>query len=319
MVATGTGTGTRQGNGYCRSHKKSDDEPKAEVEQLTEQLHAKVLELTSSDAWVRMLSLAGRFHRYSGRNQMLLWMQAEDREMVLGRVAGYRRWAELGQQVVRGSKALGILAPVRRRLSVEEAQKLAAEGKHAFDNEGRTVMVVRGFRIERLFDVSQTEPQEGREPLPQPTPWAEQSGNGPAGLFDGLAELVSAEGYELEVRPSIQSDGGAHGWTSREKLVVWVNSTCDEAERIRILTHELAHIRCDHFDRNVSRPQGECEADSVAYVVCQALGLDISSSAVDYVATWASRDDPEVLDEALTAIHKAAASILADLQDDEEE
>jgi hypothetical protein len=50
-----------------------------------------------------------------------------------------------------------------------------------------------------------------------------------------------------------------------------------------------------------------------------ALGLDISSSAVDYVATWASRDDPEVLTDALAAIHKAAASILSDHEPDEEE
>ena len=37
------------------------------------------------------------------------------------------------------------------------------------------------------------------------------------------------------------------------------------------------------------------------------------------MATWAGRDDAEVLEEALTAIHKAAASILADLEHDEQE
>ena len=55
--------------------------------------------------------------------------------------------------------------------------------------------------------------------------------------------------------------------------------------------------------------------DSLAFVVCQSLGLDISSSAVEYVATWAGRDDDaEVLEEALTAIHAAATSILAELE-----
>jgi hypothetical protein len=52
-------------------------------------------------------------------------------------------------------------------------------------------------------------------------------------------------------------------------------------------------------------------------VTCQTLGLDISSSAVDYVATWASRDNPEVLSEALAAIRKAAASIIDDLDTEE--
>lgn len=249
-----------------RTNSKTDQERRAEVQQLTEQLHEKVLELTSSDAWARMLTLAGRFHRYSWRNQMLLWMQAEDRGVTLTRVAGYRRWAELGQQVTKGSKAFAILAPLRRRLSVEQAHQVVADGRRGFDDDGRPVMVVRGFRIERVFDESQTEPMAGHEPLPKPSPWVQQTGAGPDGLLEALAPLVAAEGYELEVRPPIQSDDQAHGWTSRARRLVWVNSECDVAERIRILTHELAHIRCDHFDRDVSRAQGECEADSVAYV-----------------------------------------------------
>ena len=219
---------------------------------------------------------------------------------------------------MKGAQAFGILAPVQRRLTTAEAQQLAAEGKRAFDSTGRPVMVVRGFRIERVFDESQTEPTHGHEPLPQPTPWIEQPGVGPEGVFDALAALVTAEGFSLEVRPSIEADGTSHGWTDYRRRIVWVNASCDEAERIRILGHELAHIRCDHQNREISRAQGECEADSVAFVVCQALGLDISSSAVDYVATWAGRDDAEVLEEALTAIHAAAAAILAELEHDEQ-
>jgi antirestriction protein ArdC len=87
-----------------------------------------------------MLWVAGRFHRYSWRNQLLLWGQAEDRGLTITRVAGYRRWAELGQQVMKGSTAFGILAPVKRRLTTQEAHELAAEGRRAFDSTGRPVM-----------------------------------------------------------------------------------------------------------------------------------------------------------------------------------
>lgn len=212
MAYTWSGTG-KGGSG------RTDEERANEVEALTEQLHAKVTELTTSDAWVRMLTVASRFYRYSWRNQVLLWLQAEDRGVTLTRVAGYRRWAELGQQVQRGSKAFAILAPVRRRLSVEQAHQVVADGRRGFDEDGRPVMVVRGFRIERVFDESQTEPMAGHEPLPRPSPWVQQTGAGPEGLFDPLAQLVAAEGYELEVRPPIQSDHGAHGWTSRERPV----------------------------------------------------------------------------------------------------
>jgi hypothetical protein len=100
-------------------------------------------------------------------------------------------------------------------------------------------------------------------------------------------------------RRAVVADGPRHGWTDYLRRIVWVNASCDKAERIRILRHDLAHIRCDHQNREITRAQGECAADSVAFVVCQSLGLDISS-AVDYVATWAGHDDAEVLEEALT-------------------
>ena len=55
----GSNSKGRNGNG------RTNEERATEVEALTEQLYAKVLELTSSDAWLRMLRMARRFHRYS--------------------------------------------------------------------------------------------------------------------------------------------------------------------------------------------------------------------------------------------------------------
>ena len=46
---------------------------------MTAQLHTAVVDLISSEAWLRMLAVAARLHRYSCRNQVLLWMQGEER------------------------------------------------------------------------------------------------------------------------------------------------------------------------------------------------------------------------------------------------
>ena len=97
---------------------------------------------------------------------------------------------------------------------------------------------------------------------------------------------------------------------------MWVNSECDEAEQIRILAHELAHIRCDHENREIPRSQHECDADSVACVVCESLGLDISSSTVEYLAGWTNPDEPEVLEEALATVHAVAKSIIGEIEDE---
>ena len=112
--------------------------------------------LTSSEEWARVLATAAKFHNYSARNAMLLWAQAEQRGMQLTRVAGYRRWLELARQVRKGEKALGVIAPVRRQLTAEEAAQRAKQGRPAYDNTGRPAKVIMGFKVESVFDLSQT-------------------------------------------------------------------------------------------------------------------------------------------------------------------
>ena len=128
---------------------RTPEERAAEVEALAEQLNDAVAELTTSEAWVGMLRVAARFTRYSPTNCLLLWMQAEQRGVTLSRVAGYRAWQALGRQVVKGAKSLAVRAPVRRRLTVEEATERARTGQRpAFDADGQPALVMRGFRLE---------------------------------------------------------------------------------------------------------------------------------------------------------------------------
>ena len=55
-------------------------------------------QLTTSDAWTRMLTVANRLHRYSWSNICLLAAQDPEATMVMG----YRAWQSVGRQVVRG-------------------------------------------------------------------------------------------------------------------------------------------------------------------------------------------------------------------------
>jgi hypothetical protein len=183
--------------------RQTDDERAAKVEALTQQLHAAVINLANSDHWRQLLDVASKFHRYSWRNQVLLAMQAQDRGLALTRVAGFHRWKERGRVVRRGEKGLAILAPLRRRLSPEEAATNAAEGRPADDSDARPLMVVRGFRVEHVWDQSQTDPIPGVEQLPEPRGWISQSGEGPEGLWAAVCRLIEAAGYVIEHRPPV--------------------------------------------------------------------------------------------------------------------
>lgn len=300
---------TKQGRQVMKSKnssRTSSSEQAARVAVLTDKLHASVTDLTNSDNWTRMLGTVAKFHRYSARNILLLLIQAEERGTEITRVAGYRTWQTLGRQVRRGEKGYEVLAPVRRRLSSEEAAERAAVGLPAYDAEGRPIMIVRGFRIEHVFDISQTDGEQ----LPTMAAVPYLVGDGPAGLWEAVSDLLTKAGFAI-IRQALA--GCVRGETNYTKRIVTVDDDLSPAEAAHILTHELGHIVADHEHRDISRAQRETEADSIAYVICSALGLDVHEKATFYVAQW-SRGDSAVLEESVAVIHTAASSILTRLE-----
>ena len=292
---------------------KSPEERAAEVEALAAQLTHAVAELITTEAWLSMLRVAARFTRYSPSNVLLLWMQAEQRGESLSRVAGYRAWQAMGRQVVKGSRSFAVKAPVRRQLTLEQATERARTGQRpAFDADGRPALVVRGFRLERVFRYEDTE----GEPLPECPEVGYITGDTPAGVWDALASLVARDGYRLTAN---SEDGETRGHTNFTERVVNVDPRYDLAEQLHILVHELGHIRCGHEDRReVARAQRETEAESVAFIVCTILGLAVGDVAATYIGGWTD-GDPDTIISAQAAIHTAARSLLSDLSDHQAE
>ena len=89
------------------------------------------------------------------------------------------------------------------------------------------------------------------------------------------------------------------------------------AQAVKTLAHELAHAIL-HSEADCTGPTkavAELEAESVAFVVCDDLGLDSSAYSFGYVASWAGGSDNA--DNAISAsaqrITKAARTILEQL------
>ena len=287
--------------------RKTNEERRAEIDALTEQLNEAVGELTSSDAWLAMLKVSTRFTNYSANNVLLLWMQALDRGVELTRVAGYKTWQTMGRQVVKGAKSFAVMAPVRRRLSVEEATEMTARGvPGCWDQDGRPAVMVRGFRLERVFRIEDTE----GEPLPARPAVGYVTGDTQEGAWEALEALAIEEGFTVTL--GAETDG-ARGHTNYITRTVNVDPSYELTERMHILVHELGHIRCDHEHRSLSRSQCETEAESVAFIVCSILGLDLGGVSSVYVGGWTDGDS-ETITAAQSAIHKAAQSLLARLE-----
>lgn len=253
-------------------------------------LVAAVEALTSGDDWRAMLEVAGRFHRYSANNVFLIMLQAPEAT----RVAGYRTWQSFGRQVRKGEKGIRILAPCTR-------------SRTFVDDEGQEQRAtwISGFTTVAVFDVSQTD----GENLPDVSPVLLEGSA--AGLWDALAAQVKAAGYTLE-----RGDcGGANGRTDHSVKTVRVRDDVSDAQATKTLAHELAHVMLhpDTFAYHQCRGVAEVEAESVAYLVCQAAGLASDGYSFPYVARWAG-GKAEVVRETAERVLGAARAILAALE-----
>jgi hypothetical protein len=228
--------------------------------ELLDQLADGVLALTSSPAWARWLSVSRRFHRYSFQNQILILSQRPEATWV----AGYRGWVRLGRQVRQGERAIRILAPC-----------LVTPTTSA--GEPPTTPTVLGFRVARVFDLAQTEGAE----LPQPA--RPLLGPGSAAELGRLARQTVGLGFELQFTPL---RGSRNGDCSHALRRIRVSSELSGAHQLKTLAHELAHARLHGPDFQGSRALAELEAESVAYLACQELGVDSSDYSFGYVASW---------------------------------
>ena len=247
----------------------------ATLETMHTQLAEKVGSLDSLQAWGSWLRFANSFHRYSFNNTLLIWAQKPDATMV----AGYRAWQARGRQVRRGETSIKVYGPVTTR-----EPKTDPNGHPIRDTDGKPVHEVRivGVKPVSVFDVSQTD----GEALPTPPQASLLTGQAPDGLWNALQSFVEAQGYTVT-----RGDcGDANGFTVYDTRHVRVREDVDDAQAVKTLAHEAGHVLLHHPEQRekfACRGIVEVEAESVAYMVTAAHGLDASQYTFNYVAGWA--------------------------------
>jgi hypothetical protein len=257
-------------------------------EQLQEGVHA----LTTSDDWQNALAFAARFHSYSFGNALLIAAQRPEATYV----AGVHKWLELGRHVRKGEHGIAILAPIvfrRDALNDDEPER-----------------VVRSFKVAHVFDVAQTDGDE----LPE-TVFAHRLEGGAereTALYAELEGTLRSDGWTVErvpADPLAPIGTQANGVTIYDARTVQVRADLSPAQSLKTLVHERAHTIL-HGGTVQPRELIECEAESTAYVVLSALGIDAGAYSFGYVAGW-SKGDAKVIQAAGRNALAAAEQILA--------
>jgi hypothetical protein len=238
-----------------------------------------------------------KFYRYSPNNVMLILLQ----NPYATRVAGYNAWKALDHQVMAKESALRILAPMTYK------RDDAPEGENARE--------IRGFKLVPVFDISQTEGPDLADVV------SKLEGLAPEGVFVKLTGFAEGIGFRVERPESLES--GANGDTSHSEGRIRVVSSNSEAQQAKTLAHEIGHALLHdpgvEATKDLERGLKELEAESAAYVICTALGMDTSDYSFGYVAGWAG-GAPEALQgiKASTGrIQKAATAVLKTFEVDE--
>jgi hypothetical protein len=264
-----------------------------EVIQLTDKAIeelAVALEQGRSECLLRYLQVMAKFHHYSFGNTLLIHCQRPDAT----HVAGFHAWKKLGRSVIKGELGIGILAPMVSRVKRDTDIEDQAEGTHCARS------LLRGFRVVHVFDVSQT---EGK-------PLASFSGvsGSPGEYLERLKGLIAVQKIQLGYDYLL---GGALGRSEGGRICV--RPGLEPAEEFSVLVHELAHelLHKDPATRPASKHLREMEAEAVAFVVGQGVGVDSCTRSSDYIQLW--QGNKELLLGALERIRRAATLILQSL------
>ena len=258
----------------------------ANVKLLIEQLEA-----GHSEGLTAYLTAMGRFHRYSLSNVLEIARQMPSAK----RVAGLYAWNQLGRKVKKGSKGIRILAPV---VGIRRKKDSEAEKSTPYQNES----VLVGFRSAYVFDVSMTD----GSPLPE----FEERVTGDVGVYrERLIDFILAQGIELEFKESIAP---ALGMSYGGKIAILPGQAA--AEEFSTLVHEASHELLHKSTRRTATTKTvrETEAEAIAFVVSQTIGLDAGRASADYIHLY--HGNAALLAESLEVIQRTSALILSAIE-----
>lgn len=277
-----------------------------QIKAITEKLQQGIENLFDSDTYKNYLKTMSKFTSYSLNNTMLIAMQKPDATTV----AGYTTWKQMNRQVLKGSKAIKILAPcIYKKKDIADISDIPDKSIADKDNKdiSESEKVLVGFKIANVFDISQTE----GEPLPEITHKLE-------GNVDEYTDFMNALKQFSPVPIEFKKiEGSANGYYHLVDKNIVVDNSMSQMMNCKTAIHEIAHALLHDRDNGIEKDNSlnkqtkEVEAESVAFTVCNYYGIDTSDYSFGYIGGWSSGKDLKELKASLETIRQTAQTIIS--------
>jgi N-terminal domain of anti-restriction factor ArdC len=266
------------------------------------------LKTGKTDRLTSYLTFSGRFHRYSRRNQQLIYEQCPQAT----RVASYVRWKEEGFQVKKmdkekGEKGISILVPKfpkgykkseRRRLETKDSEEDRPGDEY---KQHEITFITHRFRVGTVFDVTHLIPDDQKR-VPEFFTAIEGDHNA---LYQRLVAVAKRDGIEVVETFDTEGARGASGMG-----IVLIRLDQPSGNKAAVIAHELGHeyIHTESLRRQLSKQVKEAHAEATAFVVMSHFGIVIPYSA-EYLALWGNTS--ETLRQELDVVTAAASQIIS--------
>jgi antirestriction protein ArdC len=279
----------------------SDEEREQRRAQQRELVTASIEQLRLTEGWAGFLRARRAFHSYSYRNVLLIAMQ----HPTATRVAGFHAWLKLDYCVRKGESGIRIWAPCP-----PSKKRLAAWRAAGADPAERPRTHWRLASVFAQDQVAELPPPAVPAPLDAPAP-AVLRGESHTEL---LGELVTLAG-ELGYRWDVCDTGAAEGRHYAKRRLIEISDRLSANGQLAAGVHELAHalVALDELAPKLSYAEEELVVESVAFCVCETVGLDTHENSIPYLTGWAEEADLEVLERAAALTSRIADRIEAAL------
>jgi len=257
----------------------------AKIDQWMQRLADETDQAAHSADLTRYLHTVSRFYSYSAHNCALIALQRPDAT----RVAGYRAWQALGRQVTKGAKGIAILCPA------------PIKGK---TDAGDDAVIALRFRTGYVFDVADID----GAPLPALTVHAVE-GERYETLLRHLIEIAERRGLRVSFKDRLVGDANGVSYGDGR---IELKATNPAGNLCKTLCHEWAHERVHRAEdrRTFTTQQAECQAESIAYCVCQALAIPTPNTPT-YLALY--KVSRATLAANLDAIRAGVAALMQEI------
>ena len=284
----------------------------AEIQDIFHRIDDGVQAVFSSEKYKEYLKFVSKFTDYSARNTMLINLQRPDATLV----GSFGLWKKLGRSVNKGESGIVIMSPVPHKTNqyVEIERQAEDEwGNKLYNDDGTEQMetvakniVEMRFKKQFVFDLSQT----NGKPIPDPV--QELTGEIDEEKLNVIFKaLTKVTGIKPEYR---DITGGAKGYYSPSAKSIVIKTGMSGEQVLKTVVHESAHCLLHDPDKKIvtvksPRNEKEVQAESIAFIVCEKLGVDTSDYSFPYIASWSEGKQLDQLNKFLDEIQKASQTI----------